>query len=175
MSKQHSQRGFSLIEVLVAVLVVAIGLVGLAGMQLVGLKGNQQSFSKNQAAHHTQALLERMRGNPPGVFNDDYVVNSSTLNCDTVPAANCTAATSSCDSKQIAKYDIYQAFCGSRSASNGGIRRDLSNAQLVISCPVNCTSGVTINISWQEQVLGKESSGGDTVARELTLNTRIGK
>jgi len=175
MSKQHLQRGFSLIEVLVAVLVVAIGLVGLAGMQLVGLKGNQQSFSKNQAAHHTQALLERMRGNPPGVFANAYVVDTSTLNCAAASAVNCTAATSSCDSKQIAKYDIYQAFCGSKNTSSGGIKRDLSNAKLVIACPVDCTTGVTIDISWSEQVLGKESSGSDTVARQLTLNTRIGK
>jgi len=175
MPKQHSQRGFSLIEVLVAVMVVAIGLVGLAGMQLVGLKSNQQSFSKNQAAHHTQALLERMRGNPAGVFSDAYVVNSSTLNCATVPATNCTAKTSSCDAMQIATYDIYQAFCGSKNTASGGLKRDLSNARLVISCPIDCTTGVTIDITWQEQLLGKESAGKDSVPRQLSINTRIGK
>ena len=175
MSKLNSQRGFSLIETLVAVLVVAIGLVGLAGMQLVGLKGNQQSFSKNQAAHHTQALLERMRGNPVGVFNDSYVVDSTTLNCANAPAVSCAGATSSCDSAQIAKYDIHGAFCGSPNSSSGGIIRDLSNAKLVISCPIDCTTGVTIDITWQEQVLGKESSGSDSVPRQLSVNTRIGK
>ncbi len=175
MSKLHAQRGFSLIEVLVAVLVVAVGLVGLAGMQLVGLKGNQQSFSKNQAAHHTQALLERMRGNPAGVFNNSYVVDSTTLNCSTPLATDCTAATSTCDSAEVAKYDIYGAFCGSPDSSSGGIKRDLSNAKLIISCPVNCTAGVTIDISWQEQVLGKESAGSESVPRRLSINTRIGK
>lgn len=175
MPRQHSQRGFSFIEVLVAVMVVAIGLVGLAGMQLVGLKSNQQSFSKNQAAHHTHALLERMRGNPAGVFNKAYLVDSSTLDCATVPTANCTAKTSSCDAAQIATYDIYQAFCGSKSTASGGIKRDLSNAKLVISCPVNCTTSVTIDLTWQEQVLGKEADGKDSVPRQLSINTRIGK
>ncbi|MGB1309881.1 MAG: type IV pilus modification protein PilV [Leucothrix sp.] len=174
MLKHHSQSGFSLIEIMASVLIVAIGLIGLAGMQLVGLKGNQQSFSKNQAAHHTQSLLERMRGNPSGVFNDHYVVDSTVLDCTVAPTANCIAATSNCDAEDIAKYDIYQAFCGSQNTSSGGIRRDLSDAVLVISCPVDCVSGVSIRINWQEQVLGKESSSAST-PRQLTLNTSIGK
>ena len=173
MPKQHSQRGFSLIEVLVAVLVVAIGLVGLAGMQLVGLKSNQQSFSKNQAAHHTQALLERMRGNPRGVLDDNYLIDSSTINCIVAPAVDCTQKTSSCDASQIAIYDIHQAFCGSANSSSGGIRRDLSNSQLTITCPVDCETSVSVNIAWNEQVLGKESAGSDTVQRQLSISTRI--
>jgi len=175
MPNKHSQRGFSLIEVLVAVLVVAIGLVGLAGMQLVGLKSNQQSFSKNQAAHHTQAILERMRGNPVGVFDGNYVINSTSMNCGAAPAVNCTEASSSCSVAEIAKYDIHQAFCGSTNSSSGGIKRDLSNSKLIITCPVDCANSVTIDITWQEQVLGKESAGSNVVPRQLTLNTRIGK
>lgn len=176
MPKKTSQRGFSLIEVLVAVLVVSIGLVGLAGMQLVGLKGNQQSFSKNQAAHHTQSLLERMRGNPAAVINGDYTVDTAVtpLNCSAGQPINCTAAASSCSSAQIADYDIYQSFCGNQNSSSGGIRGDLSGSQLKISCNGACGTGdISIDISWNEQLLGKESAGGDTVSRELIINTRI--
>ena len=176
MPNKNLQRGFSLIEVLVAVLVVAIGLVGLAGMQLVGLKGNQQSFSKNQAAHHTQSLLERMRGNPAAVINGDYTVDTATtpLNCSAGQPINCTASASNCSSAQIANYDVYQAFCGNQNSTSGGIRGDLSSSQLKISCNGACTTGdVSIDLSWKEQVLGNESSGGDTVSRELKINTRI--
>lgn len=173
MPKQNSQHGFSLIEILVAVLVVSIGLVGLAGMQLVGLKGNQQSFSKNQAAHHTQALLERMRANPVGVIDGDYNVNSTSLNCAAGQINNCTAASSICSSKEIASFDIYQAFCGNPNSSSGGIKGDLSRSGLVVSCPGSCDDGVNIAISWQEQTLGSEAAGGDSVARELIINTRI--
>lgn len=173
MPKHHTQSGFSLIEVLVAVLVVAIGLIGLAGMQLVGLKGNQQSFSKNQAGHHTQALLERMRGNPAGVFGDFYITDTASLDCAIPPATDCNAATSSCDSEAIASFDIYQTYCGSDNTASGGIKRDLSNSNLVISCPIDCATGVSINITWNEQVLGKESAGSDSIPRQLLLNTRI--
>jgi type IV pilus assembly protein PilV len=171
-----SQSGFSLIEILVAVLVVSIGLVGLAGMQLVGLKGNQQSFSKNQAAHHTQSLLERMRGNSEAVANGDYTIDTAatSLNCSAGQPINCNDAASNCTAAQIADYDIYQAFCGSQSSSSGGIRGDLSSSQLKISCIGSCVTGdVSIDISWNEQVLGKESTGGDTVSRSLKINTRI--
>ena len=173
MPNTKTQQGFSLIEVLVAVLVVSIGLVGLAGMQLVGLKGNQQSFSKNQAAHHAQALLERMRANPSAAVAGDYVVNSATINCSAPVPVNCAAATSSCSAAQVADFDIYQAFCGHQYVSSGGIKGDLANAQLVISCPAACQDGVVIDLRWQEQVLGKESPGADAVPRQLTINTRI--
>ena len=173
MSKQSSQRGFSLIEVLVAVLVVSIGLVGLAGMQLVGLKGNQQSFSKNQAAHHTQALLERMRGNPTAARNGDYVIDSATLDCPSGVPENCSTSVVMCSAAQIARNDLYQSFCGNPNVTAGGIRGDLSQSQLVVACPVNCATGLSIDITWQEQVLGSESAGNNTVPRRLTLNTRI--
>ncbi len=173
---KKSQCGFSLIEVLVAVLVVSIGLVGLAGMQLVGLKGNQQSFSKNQAAHHTQSLLERMRGNSEAVINGDYTIDTAAtaLNCSAGQPINCTDAASNCSAAQIADYDIYQAFCGSQNASSGGIRGDLSSSQLKISCNGGCATGdVSIDISWKEQALGKESTDSGTVSRALKINTRI--
>lgn len=171
MPRQNTQRGFSLIEVLVAVLVISIGLVGLAGMQLVGLKGNQQSFSKNQAAHHAQALLERMRANPVAVIDGDYVKTMTVTSCNAAPGTNCNAASSICNATQIATYDIYQSFCGLSNAAPGGIVADLSQSQLDITCPIDCKTGVAIQLAWNEQVLGREAAS--SVARKLTINTRI--
>ncbi|PWQ99173.1 type IV pilus modification protein PilV [Leucothrix pacifica] len=171
------QHGFSLIEVLVAVLVIAIGLLGVAGMQLVGLKGNQQSFSKNQAAHHAQAILERMRGNPAAVISDSYLFDSTTYNCAVEPAENCGLASATCTPAQIASYDLFRAYCGRKGGTVGGIKGDLSNATLNISCPVDCETGVALMLGWDEQLLGNEGkkSGDKTISRELTINTVIGE
>ena len=148
-----SQRGFSLIEVLVAVLIVAIGLIGVAGMQIVGLKGNQQSFSKNQAAHHTQALLERMRSNPDGVSGDHYVFDSDTLDCSVDPTVDCTLVTSTCSAENLADYDLFSTFCGNNGNLNSGIKGGLSSSSLQISCPAACDDGIRFTLDWEEQVL----------------------
>lgn len=175
MPKVSLQRGFSLIEVLVAVLVVSIGLLGVAGMQLVGLKGNQQSFSKNQAANHMQSILEKMRGNPPGVAADGYVFDSTDNYSCTVPSTDCSESSAVCNSADIATYDIFKAFCGNAGGTVGGIKGDLSNAELLITCPVDCVTGVTVSLEWDEQLLGKEgdSSGVKAISRQLSINTVI--
>lgn len=65
-------RGFSLIEVLVAVLVLAIGLLGLAGLQLTGLKSNHSAYVRSQAALLAYDITERMRANRAAALVGDY-------------------------------------------------------------------------------------------------------
>ena len=168
-----SQRGFSLIEVLVAVLIVAIGLVGVAGMQFVGLKGNQQSFSKNQAAHHAQSLLERMRSNPDGVADGSYVYDSDTADCATAPAASCGLSSVTCSNDEMAKYDLFTAYCGKSGNNFSGLKGSLSNSSLDITCTAACVEGVTLTLGWDEQKISEDSSTEDSVARELVINTVI--
>ena len=177
MPRISPQQGFSLIEVLVAVLVIAIGLLGVAGMQLVGLKGNQQSFSKNQAAHHAQAVLEKMRGNPAGVIADNYLFDSGTYDCAVEPAKNCGLASALCSPSEIAGHDLFRAYCGRKGGTVGGIKGDLSGADLNITCPVDCETGIALTLGWDEQLLGKEGteSGDKSVSRQLTINTVIGQ
>lgn len=76
-----SERGFTLLEVLVALLVLAIGLLGLAGLMVQGLRFNHDAYVRSQATFLAYDLLERMRlnrdqaaayagGDPGGVCND---------------------------------------------------------------------------------------------------------
>jgi len=173
MFNSRPQQGFSLIEVMVAVLVISIGLLGVAVMQLIGLKGSSQSHSKSNAAHHAHALLERMRGNITGVHADNYVYDSSTRKCTAPPAPNCGLAAANCTPKQLADYDLFSIYCGNTNFSPGGVRGDLSGGRLIVSCPVDCQTGVQLELSWNEQALGEESGGKDLVNRQLSLNTVI--
>lgn len=56
-----SQRGATLIEVLVAVVVLAIGLLGLAGLQMTGLQSNHSASLRSQASLLAYDLSDRMR------------------------------------------------------------------------------------------------------------------
>jgi type IV pilus assembly protein PilV len=56
-------RGISLVEVLVSVLVLGVGLLGIAAMQSVALRGGQSSLESTQAVMQTTAIIEAMRAN----------------------------------------------------------------------------------------------------------------
>ena len=57
------QDGASLLEVLVAVTIISIGLLGLAGLQATGVKNNYGAFLRAQAAQFAYDMTDRMRAN----------------------------------------------------------------------------------------------------------------
>jgi type IV pilus assembly protein PilV len=58
-----AQDGFSLLEVLIAVLIFSIGLMGLAGLQVVAMKANQNALFRSIASEAAYDLLDRLRAN----------------------------------------------------------------------------------------------------------------
>ncbi len=67
-----SVRGFSLIEVLVAVLVFSLGLLGLAGLLVVSTQSSHASYLRTQAGFLAEQMANRMRSNPEGVWGGAY-------------------------------------------------------------------------------------------------------
>lgn len=98
------QRGFNLIEVMVAVVVLSIGLLGLAGLQVLGLRYNHQSYERTQATILINDIIDRMRANPDGASAGDYVSAAPT----SLPTTytGCFSSTSYCTSTQVAAYDL---------------------------------------------------------------------
>ena len=66
--------GFTLLEVLIALLVLSIGLLGLAALQTTGLRANQMASMRTLATQFTYDITDRMRSNPAGVAAGDYVI-----------------------------------------------------------------------------------------------------
>ncbi|MCF6236727.1 MAG: type IV pilus modification protein PilV [Gammaproteobacteria bacterium] len=64
--------GFSLIEVLVTMIVISIGLLGLAGLQASSLKHNNSAYQRSQATFLAYEMLDRMRANPMGIDANAY-------------------------------------------------------------------------------------------------------
>ncbi len=56
-------KGFTMVELLVAVLVLSIGLLGLAGLQAAGLRNNQSAYLRSQATILAYDVADRMRAN----------------------------------------------------------------------------------------------------------------
>jgi type IV pilus assembly protein PilV len=57
------QKGFTLLEVLVAMLVLSIGLLGLAGLMASGLRNNHSAYYRTQATWLAYDVIDRMRAN----------------------------------------------------------------------------------------------------------------
>jgi len=71
----HPRRqGFTLLEVLIALLVLSIGLLGLAALQTTGLRSSQMAIMRTQAAGLASDIVECMHANPAGVARGEYVM-----------------------------------------------------------------------------------------------------
>ena len=129
------QGGFSLIEVLVSLFVLSIGLLGLAALQVTGLKFNHQSYQRTQATLLGYGIIDRIRANPVGKDNGDY--DNVSLGA---PGAynDCTAVT--CTPVEMAAYDIgvWKTVLGQQLGASG-------DAQISTAGQVR-----TISIRWKE-------------------------
>jgi len=69
-----AQEGFSLLEVLVSIVVVTMGLLGLAGMSMRSLAANDSSGYRASAALQAMQISDLMRANREDVINGNYNV-----------------------------------------------------------------------------------------------------
>ncbi len=97
-------KGFTLVEVLVSTIILAIGLLGLASMQTLALKDNQDAFLFAQAASLAYEMSDRIKANSPTIAPP---WENATL---PTPATSCTNTdncntTTGCDSATMAAYD----------------------------------------------------------------------
>ena len=100
----NSQWGFTLIEVMVAMLIVSVGILGVAGIQLVSLQQNQSAMLNSEALMVGNTILDRIRANAQSDYGGvDYT------DVPTAAARNCI--TSSCSPAEMAVYDIAQWKC----------------------------------------------------------------
>lgn len=113
------QDGASLIEVMISVLILSIGMLGVAAMQATALRNSQSALERSQAVIESYAILDAMRSNQEAGRNGSYtrgmtcaapsgagLVSADTgrwitsmkasLGADACGAINCVAATRTC-------------------------------------------------------------------------------
>lgn len=74
MSPADRTLGYSLIEIMVALVVLSIGLLGLARMQLTGLRYANSAAQRFEAVSSAHEILERMRVNRASALSGAYNV-----------------------------------------------------------------------------------------------------
>ena len=81
------QKGFSLVEMLVATLVLSFGLLGIAGLQTLSLRNNNNAYMSTQANLLAYDIVDSMRANRDAALNNDYNMSMG----GSVPTSNALA------------------------------------------------------------------------------------
>lgn len=137
MSAGGNRSGFTLIEVMVALVIMSLGLLGLATMQLTGLRNTSNAYYRTQASVLANDLIERIHANTGA----GYLANALP-NCTVFPvnycARNGATAADACNATQMATHDMFTVACGSRQGAGvalGGIDDLLPNGTLQVRSP----------------------------------------
>ena len=159
------EKGFSLLEVLVAVVVLAVGLLGIGGLQVLSLKNNHSAHLRSQATYLAYDILDSIRVNPDGI------ASYATLATD-APAANqsCETVSSNCTTAQLVTHDlnIWKCALGAWDANATcvtlGTRGLLPGGTGVVT--ITNGNDVTVTVTWID-----DRDGSTTTS--LSVSTQI--
>ena len=93
--------GFTLLEVLIAIVVLSIGLLGLAGLQAAGLRNNNSAYMRTMATQQAYDMADRMRANRVAVLAGAYDNISGT-------GTNPDCITTGCTTAHMAQHDTFE-------------------------------------------------------------------
>lgn len=180
---KQRQRGVGVLEVLVALVVVSLGVLGMANLQLKGIKHSSSGYNRAKALMVAESITSRMRANRTGVLAgnyDNHSFTSSATTCTTKPDPYCqtlgTTAAESCTTAELASFDLFSASCGNWGATesaSGGVQDYLPLGSTIdINCDdATCTPNSTYSVvvTWPE---GQNASSDASSTRRVQIRFR---
>jgi type IV pilus assembly protein PilV len=146
----NRNSGFTLMEVLVALAVLSIGMLGMAGMQLFSMKSSHGAYLQSQASYFAYDLIDKMRANPVGFDNGNY---DSAYTSIPGSLTNCQSTSATCTPAQLASFELAQWKCALGSYANDTACSGTLNMTSVLpngdGQVVRNGDDVTVTIQWQ--------------------------
>lgn len=147
---RNTAGGVSLIEVMVSLVVLTMGVLGMAALQGIGTGFGNKAYYRSQATAQAYDLMDRMRANPTAAAAGDYVV-------DPMPSSYGTdCATAACTTAQLATYDLV-----TWNAQNAALMPNGSGSA------TNTGTRFTVTVNWQEEHDGAAENKSVAVSSEL--------
>jgi type IV pilus assembly protein PilV len=159
------QRGATLIEALVSILLFSLGLLGLAGLQVNALAFQKSSWATNRIAEISIDIGERMRANPAGVELGGYLYTAdyATGKAATITSNSCrtTSAGASCTGLQIANDDLSDWLTKAQTALPRG------SVQLTGSAAL----GYTVTVMYLDKEFTDTATAGNALLASTTCSS----
>lgn len=143
--------GFTLVEVLVALVVLSIGLLGVAKLSLSSVQSNGSSYLRGQASALIQEMIDDMRANRTQAVAGLYQINFGAAAPN--PGTDCSQVTS-CSVSTLTAYDLYMWKQRLSTAFPGGAL-PAGDGQIVIASTVvngQTETLATIAVEWNDSV-----------------------
>lgn len=176
MREPQTQRGATLIEILVTLLIFTVGLLGIAAMQLNALRGSTDSAQRSQATWVLQDIVERIRANPEGTANN----YAAAVNCAALPAQMCAdhynpssnqkVNASNCTAAQLAAFDRWEAQCSYADIAAFNTQNGRFTSRDFLNTP-NAGSTLSISNNAGQLLVTVTATGKADTAKGKTINT----
>jgi len=156
-------RGVSMIELLVAVLVMGIGVLGITALQMVSLQNNRAALYRAEAVQLAYDMMDRIRANPAGVNVAGEAYDGIDLDdAPAEPTVMCNDAV--CTQADMVEFDLAVWKCSLGGFNDDEVCEDLRDADVLPdaaaqpglpdgdgSIAVDVATGmITVVVSWQE-------------------------
>jgi len=136
-----NNKGFTLIEVLVAIVIVSIGLLAVAGMQNTAIYGNASARDATYAVQLAEEMVDRIRvnaGDTPEIY-------------DAITTSNCTG---------LANPALGDCTQWQSRLQTSGLSGATGTVDVVANSPISETATITVTVTW-----------GNITSRSVTVTT----
>ena len=156
MNRNTRQRGFSLLELLVSVVVFSIGLLGVAGLQMVSKQSSYESRQRTLASQVASGILEDMRTNGAAISVYAAAPDLGGNALGGLPVSNCRDINVPCSPAQKAGFDLWfweRIVDGAQEIGVEGNAGGLMLPTVCIDGPVGGIAGIyAVSIAWYGSV-----------------------
>jgi type IV pilus assembly protein PilV len=173
-ARYHLEKGFFMLEVLITMVVMAIGMLGIAAMLMVAHKASSSSYLRQQASQSVSNMIDKMRANRQAAISGNYNISDLVASgAPTIPASpSPSCVTASCTTTQLAAYDAWYWLAndvGQLPNGAGSITTTLSGTNTL----------VTVTVQWNDSpaqttlgASGQVSSSNSAIA-QFSVSTSL--
>ncbi|MBI5327108.1 MAG: type IV pilus modification protein PilV [Deltaproteobacteria bacterium] len=134
-----NNKGFTLLEVLIAIVVVSIGLLAVAGMQTIAIRGNASASEGTIAIQLAEEMVDRIRlnaGAAPAIYNGLDTNGGTSTTCAGLTAQN-DPALGDCIQWRSRLQDV-----------NLGLSNARGQVAVTADSPISKTATITVTVTW---------------------------
>lgn len=164
----NTKQGFSLFEVLIALIILAIGMLGIAKTLLIAHKSNSSNYMRQQAIQSAYDMLDRVSANRQAAINGSYnagnLVSSGAPTQPSYPSANC--ATTTCSSTDMASYDTWYWLSSDVTQLPNGCGK-------VATATSGVNTTVTVTVQWDDSSTEQTLGIANTSPSQLIMQSEL--